>query len=87
VIYANGFGPTNTPVTSGSTMQSGTLSPLPIIQIGGVTANVQFAGLVAPGEYQFNVVIPATLANGDQTIAATYAGAATQSGALITVHN
>jgi uncharacterized protein (TIGR03437 family) len=87
VIYANGFGPTNVPVTSGSSMQSGTLSPLPSIQIGGVAATIQFAGLVAPGEFQFNVTIPASLANGDQPIAATYGGASTQSGALITIHN
>jgi uncharacterized protein (TIGR03437 family) len=87
VIYANGFGPTNLPVASGSTTQGGTLSPLPAIQIGGVPASVQFAGLVAPGEFQFNVVIPGSLANGDQSITATYGEASTQSGALITIHN
>jgi uncharacterized protein (TIGR03437 family) len=87
VIYANGFGPTNVSVTSGLTTQGGTLSPLPAIQIGGVTATVQFAGLVAPGEFQFNVMIPASLGNGDQSITATYGGASTQSGALITIHN
>jgi len=87
VIYANGFGPTNQPVISGSTMQGGTLSPPPAIQIGGVTATVQFGGLVAPGEFQFNVVIPASVGNGDQSITATYGGASTQAGALITVHN
>jgi uncharacterized protein (TIGR03437 family) len=87
VIYANGFGPANLPVTSGSTIQGGTLSPLAAIQIGGVTATVQFAGLLAPGEFQFKVVIPASLGNGDQSITATYGGASTQSGALITIHN
>jgi uncharacterized protein (TIGR03437 family) len=87
VLYGNGFGPTSNPVVSGSEMQSGTLSPLPAIQIGGITAKVQFAGLVAPGEFQFNVVIPASLANGDQSIAATYNGQTTQAGTLITVHN
>jgi hypothetical protein len=34
VIYSNGFGPTSVPVTSRSITQSGTLSPLPVIQIG-----------------------------------------------------
>ena len=71
VIYANGFGPTNVPVISGAIAQSGTLSPPPVIQIGGVTANVIFAGLVAPGEFQFNVVVPASLGNGDQPVTAT----------------
>ena len=86
VIYANGFGPTSAAVVSGSGTQSGTLSPLPSIAIGGVAATVLFAGLVAPGEFQFNVVIPASLANGDQPITAAYNGLSTQTGTLITVH-
>jgi uncharacterized protein (TIGR03437 family) len=76
VLYANGFG-----------AQSGSLSPLPLIQIGGVTAIVQFAGLVAPGQFQFNVTIPATLSSGDQPIVATYNGQSTQPGTLITIQN
>lgn len=85
-IYANGFGSTNVPVQSGSITQSGSLSPLPAIKIGGVPATVQFAGLVAPGEFQFNVVIPSSLTNGDQPVTATYNGVSTQAGTLITVH-
>jgi uncharacterized protein (TIGR03437 family) len=87
VLYANGFGQTSTPVISGSILQSGTLSPQPVIKIGGTTATVQFAGLVSPGEFQFNVVVPASLGNGDQPITAAYGGVSTQSGALITIHN
>jgi uncharacterized protein (TIGR03437 family) len=87
VLYANGFGSTNVPVQSGSVTQSGTLSPLPVVTIGGVAATVQFAGLVAPGEFQFNVVIPASLSNGDQSITATSGGGSTQSGTLVTIHN
>jgi uncharacterized protein (TIGR03437 family) len=86
-IYANGFGPTNVTVTGGSITQSGTLSPLPVVQIGGIRATVQFAGLVAPGEFQFNVVIPTTVGNGDQTITAAFGGVSTQPGTLITIHN
>jgi uncharacterized protein (TIGR03437 family) len=86
VIYATGFGTTSVPVVSGSSSQSGTLSPLPVIQIGGINATVQFAGLVGPGEFQFNVTLPASLANGDQPITATYNGSATQVGTLITIH-
>lgn len=85
VFYANGFGATSIPVVSGSETQSGTLSPFPVIQIGGVAAKVQFAGLVAPGQYQFNVVIPKGLGSGDQTITATYNGQTTQPGTLITL--
>jgi uncharacterized protein (TIGR03437 family) len=87
MIYANGFGATNVPAISGSSMQSGTLSPLPVVQIGGIKATVQYAGLVGPGEFQFNVVIPQAVPNGDQAIMATYGGSSTQSGALINIHN
>jgi uncharacterized protein (TIGR03437 family) len=85
VMYANGFGPTSSPVVSGSETQSGTLSPMPVITIGGVAATVTFAGLVAPGEFQFNVVVPPSLANGDQPTMAMYNGLTTQAGTLITV--
>ncbi|MGI8991641.1 MAG: DUF4185 domain-containing protein [Bryobacteraceae bacterium] len=78
VLYANGFG---------STAQGGTLSPPPVVKIGGVTATVTFAGLVAPGQFQFNVVVPASLADGDQPIAATYNGSETQAGVLLTVQH
>jgi uncharacterized protein (TIGR03437 family) len=87
VVYANGFGPTSTQVVTGSASQSGTLSPLPVVTIGGVAAKVLYAGLSgAPGEFQFNVVIPSSLTNGDQPVIATYNGLNTQTGTLITVH-
>jgi len=85
VMYANGFGSTSTPVVSGSVTQSGTLSPRPVITIGGVAATVTFAGLVSPGEFQFNVVVPTSVANGDQPTMAMYNGLTTQAGTLITV--
>lgn len=65
--------------------QSGILSPLPVIKIGGVTAVVQFAGLVAMGEFQFNVVVPGSLKDGDQEITATQGGSMTQPGVFLTV--
>jgi uncharacterized protein (TIGR03437 family) len=88
VIYANGFGPTSVEVVSGAETQSGTLSPLPVITIGGVAASLPFAGLNgSPGEFQFNVIVPSTLADGDQPIAAAYDGLTTQMGTLITVQH
>jgi uncharacterized protein (TIGR03437 family) len=87
VLFGNGFGPTSTPVVSGAPAQSGSLSPLPVVKIGGVTATVQFAGLVAPGEFQFNVVVPPSLADGDQPIVATYNGQSTQPGVLLAVQH
>jgi trimeric autotransporter adhesin len=87
VLFANGFGPVNPPVIKGSASQSGSLSPLPSITIGGVNATVSFAGLVTPGEFQFNVTVPSSVGNGDQSIVATYGGQSTQTGTLITIHN
>jgi uncharacterized protein (TIGR03437 family) len=87
VLYANGFGPTSTPVVSGALLQSGILSPPPAIKIGGIAATVQFAGLVSPGEYQFNVVVPSSIPDGDQPITATYNGSQTLPGTLIAIQH
>jgi uncharacterized protein (TIGR03437 family) len=77
-LYAGGFGQT--------AAQNGSLPlPLPVVTISDITADVQFAGAVSPGLYQFNIVIPASARDGDNPIKATYAGGATQSGALIFV--
>ena len=73
--------------TRSSTLQSGALLPLPVIKIGGATATVQFAGLVAPGEFQFNVVVPSNAPDGDQAITAIYNGLTTQSGVLLTLQH
>ena len=85
VLYANGFGPTSTPVVGGSETQSGSLNPLPVITIGGTPATVQFAGLISPGLFQFNVVVPPSAPAGDNALTATYSGLSTQSGVLVTV--
>ena len=87
VLYANGFGPTSTPIVSGSVLQSGILSPQPVIHIGANTATVQFAGLVFPGLFQFNIVVPANTPDGDQPITASYSGFVTQAATLITVQH
>jgi len=87
VLYGNGFGVTSTPVVSGSTVQSGSLPTMPAIRIGGIPAVVQFAGLVAPGEFQINVVVPLAVPDGDNTLTATYDGGNTQAGVLLTVQH
>jgi len=84
-IFANGFGATNVPIVSGSATQSGILSPLPVVRIGGIPAAVSFAGLVAPGLFQLNVQVPTSLADGDQPVTAAYNGSTTQAGTQIVV--
>jgi uncharacterized protein (TIGR03437 family) len=87
VLYGNGFGSVFPPITKGSEVQSGSLTPMPVITIGGIPASVQFAGLVSPGLYQFNVVVPANAANGDNPLVAQYDGQTTQTGVLLTVQS
>ena len=85
VLYANGFGTVSPSVVSGAETQSGSLNPLPAITIGGTAATVQFAGLISPGLFQFNVVVPASAASGDNALAAAYGGMTTQNDVLVTV--
>jgi len=86
VLYATGFGQPNPPIANQLT-GAGPLPTLPAVTIGGLPAQVSFAGLVSPGLYQFNVVIPPSAPNGDLPLSALYNGVSTQSGVLITVHN
>ena len=85
ILYANGFGPTAPAAVSGAETQSGTLSPLPAVAIGGLAAPVQFAGLVSPGLFQINVVVPANTPTGDNALSAVINGVAVAPVALITV--
>jgi uncharacterized protein (TIGR03437 family) len=85
VLFANGFGTTSQLVIGGSLTQSGTLPLVPVVIIGGVGAVVQFAGLISPGLYQINVVVPSSAPNGDLALSATYNGLTTQNGLLISV--
>jgi len=60
-IYALGCGPTSPPTSAGVVAAQGSALALPFtLRIGGVVAQVTFAGLVGGtiGLYQFNVVIP-----------------------------
>ena len=87
VLFANGFGQTSPPVLNGSPVQSGTLPTLPTITVGGIAATVQFAGVVSPGEYQFNVVIPASIPDGDNALTVQYGGFSSQAGLLVSVQH
>jgi uncharacterized protein (TIGR03437 family) len=86
LLFANGFGPTSAAVAPGSSQQSGALPSNPVVTIGGIPATMQFAGLISPGLYQFNVVVPPSAPTGDNSIITTYAGTSTQQGVLLTVH-
>ncbi len=76
LLFGTGFGPTNPAAPSGVVFSGA--APLAAgnnlaIRIGGVPVQVTFAGLVAAGLYQFNVVTPA-LADGDYLVEASVWG-------------
>ncbi len=87
ILYANGLGATSQTIVSGSVSQGGTLPQLPLLKIGGINANVTFAGLVSPGLYQLNVVVPSTVPDGDNSLTGTYSGVAMQSGVILSTHH
>ncbi|HEY4363275.1 MAG TPA: LamG-like jellyroll fold domain-containing protein [Bryobacteraceae bacterium] len=73
-IYGTGFGATTPAAPSAQLVSQAAPTVLPVtIMIGGVTAEVQWAGLVSSGLYQINVKIP-ELAAGDRPIQATIGG-------------
>lgn len=67
-LFGVGFGPTNPQVPAGKivTGSAPTINPVSV-SIGGVPASVQFAGIVAAGQYQINVVVP-SVPSGDQPL-------------------
>jgi uncharacterized protein (TIGR03118 family) len=86
VIYGTGFGVTDPLAPTGQIIPSPLLLPAwPTVVIDAVEAQVTFAGLVGPGLYQINVVVPTGLTSGDHLITALLGDAETQLNAFITV--
>jgi len=85
-LYGTGFGPTNpaTPTDQLVTTAEPTASDVTVL-IGGVAADVPFAGLVEAGLYQINVTVPSSLSSGDYPVVALIGGVQTQTGISITV--
>jgi uncharacterized protein (TIGR03437 family) len=73
-MYGTGFGATTPAMPTAQLISQPAPTALPVTAtIGGVSAEVQWAGLVSSGFYQLNVKIPA-LAAGDQPVQATIGG-------------
>ena len=85
LLYANGFGEITPGIIPGAAAQAGMLPVNPVITIGGIKAAVQFAGAISPGLYQFNVVVPANAASGDNPVTVTYQGATGPSNIFLSV--
>ncbi len=86
VLYGNGFGETNPAIPNGLFLTMPLqLAVTPTVTIGGEPAEVKFAGLTAPGLYQFNVVVPTGLPAGDADVIIQIAGVATQAKGVLSI--
>ncbi len=85
LVYGVGFGPTSPAQPTGQLVAAAVpLANNVTFLIGGQAAQLQFAGLVESGLYQFNVTVP-VLSNGDAAVVANIGGVATQTGVLLTI--
>lgn len=89
VLFGTGFGATSPGISATG------LVPAPLslahpenlhIRIGPVDTIITYAGLISPGLYQFNVVVP-QLGDGDQSVVAELRGLLTQSDLLLTIQH
>jgi len=85
-LWGTGFGLTDPWLPASKLVtHAASLANSVTILIGGQQAQVSFAGLSGSGLDQFNVTVPATLADGDQPVVARIGGVQTQGGVLVTV--
>ncbi len=87
VLYGVGFGPTSPNVTAGQAFAGAAPAATAVsVTIGGVPANVGFAGITEAGLYQLNVTVPAGAGIGDQPLVATAAdGSTTPAGVVVSL--
>ncbi len=84
-LYGVGFGPTNPSVAAGQAYSGSAPSvTLPVIKIGGITAQVNYGGIVEAGLFQFNVVVP-NAGSGDQLLVASIGGVTTPNNVYLTL--
>ena len=87
LLFGTGFGPTNPAVPAGQLLSGAPprLANDVRITIGGMAADVSFAGLSGVGLYQFNVVVPPAVPDGDQAVVATINGVQSPAGIFLAV--
>ena len=91
-LYGTAFGATTTPLNpeiaasvAYPLAHSGPDITLPLAQVtvGGQPAQLRFAGIVAPGVYQINVIVPQGLSSGDQQVTVSLLNGSTVSQSLV----
>jgi uncharacterized protein (TIGR03118 family) len=92
VLYSTGFGPTTPLAAAGQLLTTALPAAVtPTVTVGGLPATVSFSGLVGPGLYQLNVVLPAGTATGATgamaavPVVASVGGAQSQAKAVVAV--
>jgi uncharacterized protein (TIGR03437 family) len=87
ILYGTGFGAAGPDDRSGEVVTTPrSLDPTQLtVLIGGVQAQVQFAGVTQAGVCQLNVKVPDGLPDGDATVVAQIGGQQTQDNAFIAV--
>ena len=63
----------------------GSLLGPPQVTIGDTAATVKYAGVISPGLYQINVVVPSTAANDDSQVIVNDGAVSSPTGAMIPV--
>lgn len=88
VLFGTGFGVTTPAAVSGRVVS--TAAPLlltPAILFDNIPGKVVFAGLIATGVYQFNVIVPSGLPDGDVPVVASTGGYSSPALILTSIKN
>lgn len=85
LLFGTGFGSTTPPSPTAQLVSApAPLTQPTVVRIGGFEAEIQFAGLVGSGLYQFNLVVP-DLPPGDHEIEIFIDGVPIQAGVFLTL--
>jgi uncharacterized protein (TIGR03118 family) len=85
-LFGTGFGATNPAISDGAVVAAPqAVTTMPTVTFGGVTAQVTYAGLIAAGVYQINVIVPPSTPTGNATVIATVGGVSSAANAIIAV--
>lgn len=89
VIFGTGFGTDTTPGVPNGVMNPApvNLSETPAVLINNVPAKVTFAGMTIGGIFQFNVVVPTGLPDGDNPVVISNGGYSTPALVLTSIKN
>jgi len=84
LLFGTGFGPTKPASPVGQLINLAPLANQVTVRIGGVLATTQFAGIVGPGEYQFNIVVP-NVPDGDNLVSVSIGGSSSQPNVFLNI--